>query len=329
MRIGGRTVWFRRRRWGSRRLWGRRPGTGLGRPAASGRMKLGSSGGMKLSSNRGMKLSSGGGRKPGSGGRKRSGFHLSRRKIWLLVVVLFIAALIQGFAYVDRNMKEPLVQLAKVRVKQIATESLNEAITEQVANGKQYGDLIDWKTDSSGKITGFMLNYKTHMEITSETVQTVRATLERVSKLHETIPVGQALGSPLLASFGPRVPIRIEPQSDVKVDLDTRKQDAGINSILVEVYLHIRTEVSIIVPFNMGPQAVEMDIPVSYLMVVGDVPMYYYDNKGNPVGDNGANAPSIALPSVPSGSSSQPSQSQTSPGSSANGGQGGQTGTGQ
>lgn len=268
MRIGGRTVQFRRKRWRSRRR---------GRWSGSG----------------------------GSiSGRKKARFTLSRRKIWLIVVILFIAMLFQGFAYVDRNMKEPLVQLAKVRVKQIATESLNQAITEQVASGLEYGDLIDWKTDSAGKITGFMLNYKTHMEITSETVQTVRDTLEQVSKLHETIPLGQALGSPLLASFGPRIPIRIEPQSDVKVDLDTKKQDAGINSILVEVYLHIRTEVSIVVPFNMGPQAVETDIPVSYLMVVGDVPMYYYDNKGNPIGDNGASAPNIALPSQPQTSGS-------------------------
>nr|WP_237167926.1 sporulation protein YunB [Paenibacillus yonginensis] len=211
----------------------------------------------------------------------------------MVVLLLFV----QMFNYVERRMDGPLMELAKIRVKQIATESLNEAISEQVANGKQYGNLVDWKTDANGKITGFMLNYKSHMEITSDTVQTVKRTLDHVSKLNEKIPLGQALGSTIIASFGPRIPIRMEPQSDVKVDLNTRKQDAGINTILVEVYLHIRTEVSVVVPFNMGPQVVETDIPVSYLMVVGDVPMYYYDNKGQPVGENGANAPSIALPS--------------------------------
>ncbi|WP_237690798.1 sporulation protein YunB [Paenibacillus caui] len=271
MRIGNRIFLFRRRRWRSRRK----------------RSWMGSS--WMASSRTGSGWT-------GSGvQRKRRRF--SRRKIWLLLIVLLIIAVVQMIVYVERRMEEPLVQLAKVRVKQIATESLNEAITEQVAKGQQYGDLIDWKTDSSGKITGFMLNYKSHMEITSETVQTVRQTLERVSKLNERIPLGQALGSPILASFGPRIPIRIEPQSDVKVDLNTRRQDAGINMILVEVYLHIKTEVSVIVPFNMGPQAVETEIPVSYLLVVGDVPMYYYDNKGNPVGENGASAPNIALPS--------------------------------
>lgn len=29
--------------------------------------------------------------------------------------------------------------------------------------------------------------------------------------------------------------------------------------------------------------------------------MYYYDGNGNPVGENGASAPSIAIPSLPGG----------------------------
>ncbi|MNI79121.1 Sporulation protein YunB [compost metagenome] len=80
------------------------------------------------------------------------------------------------------------------------------------------------------------------------------------------------------------------------MDLNTRQQDAGINMILVEVYIRITTEVSVVIPFEMQPQIVETEIPVSYLLVVGNVPMYYYDNQGKPVGKNGAAAPQLALP---------------------------------
>lgn len=222
---------------------------------------------------------------------------LSRRKIWFIALIIFFVAVFQFINYVERHMREPIMHLAKIRVKQIATESINEAITSQVANEQQVGNLIDWKTDDVGKITGFMLNYSAHMRITSDTIQTVRTTLDEVSRLSEHIPLGQALGSPILASFGPGIPIKIEPKGDVKVDLNTRRQDAGINNILVEVYLRVRTELAVVVPFDMEPQSVETEIPVSYLLVVGDVPMYYYDSKGNPVGDQGG-APSIALPSA-------------------------------
>lgn len=233
------------------------------------------------------------------GWRSRKRRPQSRRKIWIAVVIIAVIGFLQFFQYVERRMTGPIIHLAQIRVKQIATESINDAISAQVANQQQIGELIDWKTDDSGKITGFMLNYSAHMKVTSETIQTVRRTLEEVSRLSEHIPLGQALGSPILASFGPSIPIKIEPKGDVKVDLNTRRQDAGINMILVEVFLRVKTELAVVVPFDMESQAVETEIPVSYLLVVGDVPMYYYDSKGNPVGDNQIDAPNIALPALP------------------------------
>ncbi|GAA0136524.1 hypothetical protein YSY43_33650 [Paenibacillus sp. YSY-4.3] len=246
--------------------------------------------------------------------RIRRGWHSRRRRgklskghIWFIIFVFFVTAFVLFGQYVERNMVGPIKHLAQIRVKQIATESINEAITAQVANREQIDSLIDWKTDSSGKITGFMLNYSAHMQITSDTIQTVRSTIDEVSRLSEHIPLGQALGSPILASFGPNIPIRIEPKGDVKVDLNTRRQEAGINMILVEVFLRVRTELAVVVPFDMGAQAVETEIPVSYMLVVGDVPMYYYDSKGNPVGENGVSAPNIALPSIPEQPAASPS----------------------
>ncbi|MNC29927.1 Sporulation protein YunB [compost metagenome] len=146
-----------------------------------------------------------------------------------------------------------------------------------------------------------MLNYKEHMRITSQAAEVIQSTLQKLHNQTERIPLGQALGSSLIASFGPDVPIKIEPQGAVKVELNTRQKDAGINMILVEVYIHIVTEVAVVIPFDMKPQVVDTEIPVSYLMVVGDVPMYYYDNQGQPVGENGSNAPGIAIPAPSAG----------------------------
>lgn len=239
--------------------------------------------------------------------RIRRGWHSrrrrprNRRKIWLFISIFILFLFVLFFQYIERNMKEPIMHLAQIRVKQIATQSINDAITAQVANQAGVDDLIDWKTDQAGKTTGFMLNYSAHMRITSDTIKTVRNTLDQVSKLSEHIPLGQALGSPIIASFGPKIPIKIEPKGEVKVDLDTRRQDVGINNVLVEVFLRVKTELSIVVPFDMGPQSVETEIPISYLLVVGDVPTYYYDNKGNPMGENGSNAPTISLPAQETG----------------------------
>jgi sporulation protein YunB len=188
------------------------------------------------------------------------------------------------------------MHLAKIRVKQIATEAINEAITSQVTLGQDFDQLVNWKMDTSGKVSGFMLNYAEHMKITSNTFKVVQDTLNNVHQLSEHIPVGMALGSPLLASFGPGVPVRIEPQGAAKVELSTRQRDAGINMILVEVYIHVSVDVAVVIPFDMEHEMVDTEIPISYLLVVGDVPMYYYNSKGQPVGGNGEEAPNISIP---------------------------------
>ncbi|MDO7907102.1 sporulation protein YunB [Paenibacillus sp. JX-17] len=227
---------------------------------------------------------------------QKTGKPRSRRKWWIVGLLIMLIVLLQIFAYVERNLKPPIEHLAKIRVKQAATEAINAAITAQVAERKDLDKLIDWRMDDKGKVSGFMLNYGEHMQITSETLKIVQSTLQDMHTLKESIPLGQALGSPVLASFGPNIPVKIEPQGAVKVDLNTRQQDAGINMVLVEVYIHITAEVAVVVPFDMAPEVVDTEIPISYLMVVGDVPMYYYDSKGRPVGENGGSAPNISLP---------------------------------
>ncbi|WP_176444790.1 sporulation protein YunB [Paenibacillus herberti] len=227
--------------------------------------------------------------------RRRRG----KRWILLIMAVLLLLFSISSLLVIEKKLQPPLMRIAQLKVKQIMTEAINKAIMEQVASDTKSEDLIDWKTNESGKTTGFMMNYNEHMKITAQTIETVQRTLKETENFREGIPLGQAFGSALLSSFGPRVPIRYEPLGDARVELSTRQKDAGINSMVIEVYLKIRTELSIIIPYDAASQTVEMEIPISYLMVVGDVPTYYYDGKGRAVGDSASSAPALALPPGP------------------------------
>jgi sporulation protein YunB len=213
-----------------------------------------------------------------------------------LIVLLFI---LQMFIYVEKNLKHPLASLAKIRIKQMATQSINTAISDRMAQSTNFEKLIDWRTNRDGKITGFMLNYSEHMKITADTIKTVQNQLANLQALNEHIPLGQAMNSTILASIGPNIPIKMVPAGAVKVDLNTRYQNAGINMLLVEVYLRITAEVTIIIPLDAVPEVVETEVPISYALVVGDVPTYYFDGKGNPVGNQSAIPPGLSLPKLP------------------------------
>jgi sporulation protein YunB len=138
------------------------------------------------------------------------------------------------------------------------------------------------------------------MQIVAEAIEHVESLLVELSSKPEKIPLGMALGSTLLGSMGPDIAVTFRPIGHARIDLKTRETDAGINMVLVEVYMQIHAELMIIVPFGTQPEVVTSEVPISYVLVVGDVPMYYFDNKGNPTGPGQVNGiPNIALPVVP------------------------------
>ncbi|BBI35148.1 sporulation protein YunB [Cohnella abietis] len=235
---------------------------------------------------------------------------LKRKHFWLIMLVIVTFILIQGTMFLDRELRQPLMFLAKIRVNQLATEAINTAIKEEIAQNAVTNNMIQWKTTPEGKITGFLIDYKEQMGITAKTTEIVSRVLKEHEDIPEKIPIGHALNSPLISSFGPSVSVKFHPASVVKVDVETKQSEAGINNVLIEVYVRIRADISVVIPFDKEPETVETKIPLSYVMVVGDVPTYYYDNNGNPVGNGAAQAPSIALPSKPEllPSQSQPAQ---------------------
>lgn len=224
-----------------------------------------------------------------------------KRRVFFLCLVIVFFTSIQSFIFIDRNLKPTLMNVAQIRIKQIATQAINKAVTEKVAKRTNFDNLVDWKYDRNNKITGFMLNYAEHMTITSETEHVVQSTLDELQRMPEHVPLGQALDSAILASFSPDIPIKFVPAGAVQVELNTRQKDAGINMLLVEVFIRVTVEVAIIIPFETKSEIVKSEVPISYLLVVGDVPMYFFDGRGRPLDDRSAGQmlpPSIAIPPV-------------------------------
>ncbi|RED75412.1 sporulation protein YunB [Cohnella phaseoli] len=227
---------------------------------------------------------------------KRQGPKMKRKHVWLIVVLLLIFAVIQGMIFLDRELRQPMMFLAKVKVNQLAADAINAAIKAEFARAAESDKMILWRTTDEGKITGFELDYKQQMAITAKTIEVVERTLKQHEDVPERIPIGHALNSPLISSIGPSVAVNFHPASVVKAEVGLQQTEAGINMLLVEVYVRIRTEVAVVIPFDREPEIVETKIPLSYALVVGEVPSYYYDGSGNPVGSGASQAPAIALP---------------------------------
>lgn len=222
----------------------------------------------------------------------------SRKKVLFLVLVIMTFLTMQSFIFIEANLREPLMNIAKVRITQMATQAINTAITERIAEETDVKNLIEWTRDHSGKAASLVLNHSEHMRIASDAANVVQRTLNNLQKFPEYIPVGQAFNSAILASFGPDIPVKFVPAGATQINLDIRQKEVGINNVLIEVFIDISVEVSIIIPFDTEPEVVSTEVPITYVLVSGEVPMYYFDGSGQPLdGNNGVIPPSISLPS--------------------------------
>jgi len=191
------------------------------------------------------------------------------------------------------------MSVARIRVKQVAADAINQAIAKEVADSTELEQLVERWTDFSGDLTGLALDYSEHIRISSKVVNVVNRALEDNVHLEERIPIGQAFDSAILSSFGPSIPLRFESAGAPQVEIGTRREDAGINMLLITVFVRITAEVMIYIPFDTEPEIVSTELPISYILVKGDVPMYYFNANGDPLnGSAGSLPPGVALPSL-------------------------------
>lgn len=213
---------------------------------------------------------------------------------WIVLALLIIVPLFI-FAFIDQQIREPFMQLAKLRVKQIAMDAMNESITMQI-DRIESEPLVQFQRNAAGNITDYVVHPAAQLRLRTELIAAMKQHLHQVGRIVESVPLGQLWGSTLLTAFGPQIPIEFEPHGAVQVAYETRTRTAGINMVVVELYMRVDTDLTIIVPFDRKPVHVRTEVPVNYMLIVGDVPTYYYNSSGEPIGPNAYEAPFLSTP---------------------------------
>ncbi|HBG42949.1 MAG TPA: sporulation protein YunB, partial [Firmicutes bacterium] len=146
----------------------------------------------------------------------------------LFIVIVIIAAILT-LVIVDRRLRPTLLQIAEMRAQVIATRAINQAISDKIAGGIRYDDLFSIKTDSRGKIVMLQQNTAEVNRLASQATIAVQETLRQISHERIDIPLGQILGSQLLASYGPMITVMVVPLGAVSTRVIDRFEHEGIN----------------------------------------------------------------------------------------------------
>lgn len=194
-----------------------------------------------------------------------------RRKRWpfLLLIGLGLAV---GFALLEVSLAQTVIAFTKTEAHWKATKAINQAVLASLDDGTTYDDLVRTQKDSRGQVIFMEANVITINRLASQTSLRAQEQLENLSQESISIPLGQVLGSKLLASYGPKVGVELTPLGTVKVQVRNSFESAGINQTRHWISLLVQSRLQVVIPFIEAEVPVEVEIPVADAVIVGPVP---------------------------------------------------------
>lgn len=205
-------------------------------------------------------------------------FELATRRIAPLIfrtLALLLLIITVGFVIVDYRLKPTLIKIAETRANMIATNLVNRAIHEKVARTMRYEDLYTIRQDNRGKIVMMQPNTGEINRLAAEATISIGESLKNISEERIRIPLGQALGSTLLASMGPWISVRIVPVGTIAVNVTDRFEQAGINQTRHKLYLDVNVGIRVVVPTVSQNVNVNVKLPLTEGIILGEVPQVY------------------------------------------------------
>ncbi|HFL2423201.1 TPA: sporulation protein YunB [Clostridioides difficile] len=216
-----------------------------------------------------------------------------RKIIAIFLVILFLSVFIGSFIYIDKTLRPTITVLAETKALELANRSINKAVAEMVEGKINYEDLMDIQLDNNGKITMIQANTIMMNEIASAIALEIQDELKKDKTASSYIPIGTALGSPILAKYGPKLEVSIEPIGTVSVNFKTEFESSGINQTRHRIYLEAQTQVKVVIPLITSTKQIKAQIPICETIIVGDVPESYVNipekNLGNVLPNTGKN----------------------------------------
>ena len=93
------------------------------------------------------------------------------------------------------------------------------------------------------------------------------------------LPMGYLTGSPFLASYGPKIPLKIALIGDVKTDIRESISDYGLNNALLKIYIYVEVVTQSIIPFISNKQTTKVEYPIVIKVIEGKIPSFYLGNR--------------------------------------------------
>lgn len=222
-----------------------------------------------------------------------------KKKIKILLVLVF-SAIICSFIMVQKIGKKigpSILKYSEIEAKRFSNFMVNRALDKEFINSLD-DDIFTTKRNSNNEIEMIDFKSKKANELLESVTKEVQSSLIHLENgaisdfnLSNTfyglrftkrkkgvvceIPTGVIYNNLFLSNLGPVIPVRFTFIGEVTTNLKTTVKTYGINSVYMEVSIHIEVRQRITMPLRTNEVKSESDIPLTIKIIQGTIPNYY------------------------------------------------------
>ena len=202
--------------------------------------------------------------------------HAQRNRLRLIVAVTVIV--VSGLTLLFRVRLAPMAeQLIETQVDNQASDAINAAIADQIAEGEfDYDRMVTIEKDAGGDVTAIRTNIGELNRLKTSVLQRMDEELEQLSMEQLGVPIGSVLLPELCSGRGPLVPVRVLAVRTSDASFRNSFQSAGINQTLHSIYIDIHVCITIMTWTGTSEINVDSAVVAAETVIVGTVPTTYF-----------------------------------------------------
>ena len=205
-----------------------------------------------------------------------------RDRLRLVIALSLIAVTVLTMVF--RTQLAPLAEeLICTQVDNQASDAINEAIGEQIAEGEiDYARMVNIQKDAQGNVTAVQTNIAEVNRLKTAVLRRVDEKLHGLSTEELSIPVGSVLLPELFSGQGPFVPVRVVAVRKSDAVFRNTFTSAGINQTLHQITIDIHVTITVLTWSGTMEIAVDSAVLAAETVIVGTVPTTYFATEEIP-----------------------------------------------
>jgi sporulation protein YunB len=187
----------------------------------------------------------------------------------LVVIDTIFFALIYSL---DKLIMPTVINVANAEMRGKALEIINKSILNEYSKQFNYDEIVKFDKDKEGNIVMFKADTLRMNKIACDVAINSQEELQRIGVVGIKVPMGYIFKNNLLAYIGPEVTVKMQPIGSIETKYISEFESAGINQTRHKIYVLVKTQIRVVVPFDSDNLEVQNEVPIAETVIVGKVP---------------------------------------------------------